>query len=73
MDFVLLVGRILLALVFAFAAASKLVNRAGIRKTIADFGVPTVLANPLGSMLPIAELAVAVFLVFLSMLRIYFV
>jgi peroxiredoxin len=62
MDFVLLAGRILLALVFAFAATSKLVNRAGIRKTIAEFGVPPALANPVGSQLPVAELAVAVVL-----------
>jgi peroxiredoxin len=55
----LLVGRLVLALVFAVAGAAKLADRASSQKTIGDFGVPATLATPLGIMLPLAELAVA--------------
>jgi methylamine dehydrogenase accessory protein MauD len=62
MDLALLCGRILLAAVFAVAGVAKLLNPAETRKTIAEFGVRPILANSLGSLLPAAELAVAVFL-----------
>jgi peroxiredoxin len=54
---------VLLALVFAVAGVAKLADRAGSRQAIADFGVPTALAGPLGILLPLAELAVAAALV----------
>lgn len=49
----------LLALAFAVAGAAKLADRPGSRRAIADFGVPAALATPLGTLLPLAELAVA--------------
>jgi hypothetical protein len=52
----------LLAAVFAVAGAAKVTNLKASRKTVADFGLPDVLANPLGSALPFAELTVAVLL-----------
>src|SRR5919199_348775 len=57
---ILLVPRVLLAVVFVVAGLAKLADRAGARQALRDFGVPTALATPLGSLLPLAELAVAV-------------
>ena len=59
MDVALLVARLLLAAVFTVAGLAKLVDRAGSRKAIVDFGLPQSLAAPLGTLLPLAELAVA--------------
>ena len=59
MNIALLVGRLLLALVFAVAGTAKLADREGSRRAIVDFGAPSVLAAPLGLLLPLAELAVA--------------
>jgi uncharacterized membrane protein YphA (DoxX/SURF4 family) len=56
---ILLVARVLLALVFVVAGLAKLADRAGSRQALRDFGVPAALAPPLGSLLPLAELAVA--------------
>jgi peroxiredoxin/uncharacterized membrane protein YphA (DoxX/SURF4 family) len=63
MNSVLLIARLLLALLFVVAGISKLADRRGSRQAIIDFGVPTALAAPLGVLLPLAELAVAVALV----------
>ena len=63
MGAVLLVARLLLVLVFAVAGVSKLADREGSRQAITDFGAPSALAAPLGILLPLAELAVAVALV----------
>ncbi len=63
MEAVLLIVRLLLALVFAVAGLAKLADRPGARQAIADFGVPSALARPLGILLPLAELAVAVALI----------
>jgi thiol-disulfide isomerase/thioredoxin/uncharacterized membrane protein YphA (DoxX/SURF4 family) len=62
MHSVLLAARILLAAVFALAALTKLADLRGSRDAVAGFGVPAPLAGPLGLLLPIAELAVAVLL-----------
>jgi thiol-disulfide isomerase/thioredoxin len=56
----MLVARLLLVFVFAVAGAAKLADREGSRQATIDFGVPSVLAAPLGLLLPLAELAVAV-------------
>ena len=40
------------------AGVAKLADRAGSRRTVIDFGVPTPLAAPLAILLPLAELAV---------------
>ncbi len=63
MDIALLIARLLLALVFAVAAVTKLADRVGSRQAIADFGLPAALATPLGILLPLAELAVAAALI----------
>ena len=56
----LLVLRLLLSSVFALAAVTKLADLRGSREAVAGFGVPEALAAPLGTLLPLAELAVAV-------------
>jgi peroxiredoxin len=63
MDIVLLLARLLLAAVFVVAGIAKLTDREGSRRAVANFGVPTALAAPLGILLPLAELAVAVALI----------
>ncbi|MBA2363800.1 MAG: TlpA family protein disulfide reductase, partial [Chloroflexia bacterium] len=62
-ELAVLAARLLLALVFAVAGGAKLADRAGSRRAVAGFGVPERLAGPLGLLLPIAELAVAIALV----------
>jgi thiol-disulfide isomerase/thioredoxin/uncharacterized membrane protein YphA (DoxX/SURF4 family) len=63
MSVLLLVARWLLAVVFVVAALAKLLNLKRSQKAVADFGVPSVLAAPLGILLPFAELAVTVALI----------
>jgi peroxiredoxin/uncharacterized membrane protein YphA (DoxX/SURF4 family) len=63
MDVALLLARLLLASVFIVAGVAKLADREGSRRALADFGVPTPLATPLGVLLPLAELAVAAALI----------
>jgi methylamine dehydrogenase accessory protein MauD len=63
MDATLLGARLVLALVFTVAGVAKLADRADSRRAIVDFGVPATLAGPLGTLLPIAELAVAAALI----------
>ena len=63
MDVALLLARLLLASVFMVAGAAKLADREGSRRALADFGVPSPLASPLGVLLPLAELAVAAALI----------
>jgi thiol-disulfide isomerase/thioredoxin len=58
METALLIGRVLLALVFATAGAAKLADLGRSRKSMADFGIPATLAAPFGILLPVAELAV---------------
>jgi uncharacterized membrane protein YphA (DoxX/SURF4 family) len=60
METVLVVLRIVLAAVFATAAAGKLLDRPGSRQALADFGVAQPLVGPGAVLLPVAELAVAV-------------
>jgi methylamine dehydrogenase accessory protein MauD len=63
MDVALLVARVLLVSVFTVAGVTKLVDRAGSKQALVDFGVPASLAAPLGILLPLVELAVAVALI----------
>ena len=63
MEVALLVARLLLAGVFLVAGVAKLADRAGSRQAMVDFGLPDRLATPLGILLPLAELAVAVALI----------
>jgi peroxiredoxin len=60
MDVVLLIVRVGLAAVFLVAGLGKLADTAGSRRAVADFGVPPWLAAPVGTLLPLMELAVAV-------------
>ena len=63
MEVALLVARLLLAGVFLAAGVAKLADRIGSRQALVDFGLPARLATPLGILLPLAELAVAVALI----------
>jgi methylamine dehydrogenase accessory protein MauD len=63
MDLLTLFARLLLAAVFATAGVAKLADRAGSRRAAVDFGLPAALSAPLGALLPLAELAVAIALI----------
>ena len=63
MGIALLLARLTLALVFTVAGLAKLVDLAGSRQALRDFGVPARLTPSLGILLPLAELAVAVALI----------
>lgn len=60
MGLLLLSARLILSGLFAVAGVAKLTNLKVSQKTVADFGLPGWLANGLGSVLPFAELAVAI-------------
>jgi hypothetical protein len=57
---ILLGARLLLAAVFAVAAAGKLVGRSRTVETLAEFGVAESIRRPTAIALPLAELAIAV-------------
>ena len=59
MDAILLGARLVLALVFAVAGVTKLMDLAGSRRAIVDFGVPATLAGPARHFAALAELAIA--------------
>lgn len=63
MDTVVLLCRLALAAVFLTAAAGKLVDLDSSRESLRGFHVPKELARILGTLLPFAELAVAVALI----------
>jgi thiol-disulfide isomerase/thioredoxin/uncharacterized membrane protein YphA (DoxX/SURF4 family) len=69
MGTVALAAQFLLAAVFATAAVGKLLDLKGSRRAMADFGVPASIAPTFGTLLPFAELAVAVALVFVPTAR----
>jgi peroxiredoxin len=58
-DPTLLAARLLLSAVFLFAGTAKLINRAGLRKALRDFGLPSLFGRPLAVLLPFLELSVA--------------
>lgn len=60
---ILLVGRLVLAAVFAVAGVAKLFDRTGTRESLVQFGVPPRLAPGAAFVLPAVELAIAVALV----------
>src|SRR3954462_8611070 len=62
MDALVLIIRLALAIVFAAAAFTKLRDISGTRNTVRNFGVPGVLAGVAGILLPLIEIAIAVFL-----------
>lgn len=59
MTALLFVARLWLAVMFAVAAGSKILDRASFRRALADFGVPRFALGPFAFGLPIVELAVA--------------
>ncbi len=63
MSILLLVARLLLAVVFLVSGLAKIVDLRGSQKAVKGFGVPSFLATPLGTILPFAELAVAIALI----------
>jgi peroxiredoxin/uncharacterized membrane protein YphA (DoxX/SURF4 family) len=63
MNALVLATRLVLAAVFAVAGLGKLADRAGTRKSLADFSLPALLIPPVAILLPLAELACAVALV----------
>jgi peroxiredoxin len=63
LDTVLLVVRLLLSLVFLAAGVAKLADRARTRQAVADFGVPSSIATPIATLLPIAELGIGLALI----------
>ncbi len=66
MEIGLLIVRLLLSGVFAVAGVSKLLDREGSEKAFADFGVPKVIAKSLVYLLPIAEILIAISLLFVE-------
>lgn len=58
-ELILVLGRLLLAAVFAVAGAAKISDVPASQKAVAEFGLPPVLAKPIGLLLPPAELVVA--------------
>jgi peroxiredoxin/uncharacterized membrane protein YphA (DoxX/SURF4 family) len=64
MDAVDLIGRILLALVFAVSGAAKLIDAGATRRAMRDFGVPHRLAPVAAGALPAVELAIAALVMF---------
>ena len=66
MEIFLLILRLLLVAVFGVAGVAKLFDPAGSEKAFTDFGVPKVLTKPLAYLLPIAELLIAISLLFVE-------
>ena len=62
MEIVLLGIRLCLFSIFALAGIGKLMDLNGSKKAVEGFGVPTVLAKPLGVLLPVVEIAIAILL-----------
>jgi hypothetical protein len=54
-----LIARFVVAGVFAIAGVAKLADLAGSRRAVRDFGLPPSLAATVGTLLPLAEIAVA--------------
>lgn len=61
--------RCLLAVVFIVAAIGKLLDLDGSRRALAEFGVPVRATRLAGALLPVAELAVAISLLFVPTAR----
>jgi peroxiredoxin/uncharacterized membrane protein YphA (DoxX/SURF4 family) len=66
MNILLLAAKLLLASVFTVAGLAKLADLKGSRQAIIGFGLPASVATPLGVLLPLVELTVAVALLFTS-------
>lgn len=60
MNGVIVTARLVLALVFTVAGLAKLADLSGSRQALRSFGLPEQLAVPFGTLLPLAELCVAI-------------
>ena len=69
MDSFVVGAQLFLAAVFAVAGTAKLFDLAGSRKAVADFGVPERFAPAVGLLVPLAELAAALMLLFVPTAR----
>src|SRR5689334_6654681 len=56
--------RVALTLMFAIAGFTKFADRAGTEKAVVDFGAPQRFARPVATLLPFAEFATALLLMF---------
>ena len=63
METIAVLGRLVLASVFALAGIAKLIDRPGSERSNVDFGLPPLLARPVAILLPFAELACAIALI----------
>ena len=66
MDLILLVNRLLLAAVFLTSGLAKFADRDGSRQAMLDFGLPNLFAVPFSIILPIAEIILAISLLFVG-------
>lgn len=64
MEIFLLIIRLFLAAIFALAGIGKLYDTEGSEKAVKNFGVPESLAKPFAILLPLAEILVAILLLF---------
>ncbi len=66
MELLLLLVRLFLAGVFALAGIGKLLDLEGSEKAVKGFGVPDNIAKPISIFLPVAEVVIAVLLLFVA-------
>jgi peroxiredoxin len=66
MEIILPIAYLLLIVVFLLAGIGKLIDRAGTRQAVIDFGTPLVLVKPVAFLLPLTELVIAVSLIFVN-------
>ena len=69
MEWIVQIARLLLVLVFALAAISKLADRRLWRRALTDFGIPERFVKPTAATLPVIELAIAAALLSNSSVR----
>lgn len=66
MEIFLLILRLVLSAIFLLAGIGKLLDLKGSEKAVKEFGVPESLAKPLGIILPLAEISLAISLLFVE-------
>ncbi len=66
MEILLLIIRLFLFGIFALAGIGKLLDLEGSEKAVKSFGVPEVLAKPASILLPLAEIGIAILLLFVQ-------
>jgi peroxiredoxin/uncharacterized membrane protein YphA (DoxX/SURF4 family) len=58
-----LIARLILIVVFVIAGFAKLADLPGSRRAVRDFGIPDALASPIGTLLPLGEIAIGLALI----------